>query len=79
MARVHNHNFFMFDRKPGDRMWTTLATVDDVGGGVAPRLTDVQAYRGMRESMGLQGAWVTNGLETGRFTAQDFDRLSAWE
>ncbi|MCP3061102.1 hypothetical protein LXT21_20180 [Myxococcus sp. K38C18041901] len=78
VAHVHNHNF-MFDRKPGDRLWTTPATVDDVGGGVAPSLTDVQAYRRLRESLGLKGAWVTNGLESGRFTAEDFDRLSAWE
>ncbi|MCP3100545.1 hypothetical protein LZ198_16875 [Myxococcus sp. K15C18031901] len=78
VAHLHNHNF-MFDREPGDRMWTTPETVDDVGGGVAPSLSDVQAYRGLRESLGLRGAWVTNGLETGRFTAEDFDRLSAWE
>lgn len=78
VAHFHNHNF-MFDRKPGDRMWTTPETVNDVGGGIAPSLTDVHAYRGMRESFGLQGAWVTNGIETGRYTAEDFDRLSAWD
>jgi hypothetical protein len=78
VAHLHNHNF-MFDRKPGDRMWTTPETVNDVGGGVAPSLTDVQAFRQMRETFGLQGAWVTNGLETGRDTAEDFGRLSAWD
>lgn len=78
VAHAHNHNF-MFDRVPGDRQWTTPETVNDVGGGVAPSLTDVQAYRGMHEALGLQGAWVTNGLETGRYTAGDFARLSAWE
>ena len=78
VAHVHNHNF-MFDRSPGDRLWTTPETVDDVGGGVAPSLSDVQAYRRLREALGLKGAWVTNGLETGRFTAEDFDRLSSWE
>jgi hypothetical protein len=78
VAHAHNHPF-MFDRKPGDRMWTTPETVNDVGGGVAPSLTDVQAFRRMRESFGLQGAWVTNGLDTGRYTAEDFDRLSAWD
>lgn len=77
-AHVHNHNF-MFDRKPGDRMWTTEATVNIIGGAVSPSLTDVHAYRGMREHFGLRGAWVTNGLDTGRFTAADFDRLSAWD
>ncbi|MBN8228748.1 hypothetical protein JYK02_14665 [Corallococcus macrosporus] len=45
----------MFDRVPGDRLWTTPETVNVVG------------------------AWVTNGLETGRYTAEDFTRLSAWE
>jgi hypothetical protein len=78
VAHVHNHPF-MFDRKPGDRMWTTPETVNDVGGGVAPSLTDVQAFRMMREAFGLQGAWVTNGLDTGRYTSEDFDRLSAWD
>ncbi|WP_147449971.1 hypothetical protein [Corallococcus carmarthensis] len=78
VAHAHNHNF-MFDRVPGDRLWTTPETVNVVGGGVAPSLTDVQAYRGMHEALGLQGAWVTNGLETGRYTAGDFTRLSAWE
>jgi hypothetical protein len=33
----------------------------------------------MRQSFGLQGAWVTNGLETGRYSSEDFDRLSAWD
>ena len=78
VAHLHNHPF-MFDRKPGDRTWATPETVNDVGGGVAPSLTDVQAFRMMREGFGLRGAWVTNGLETGRFTSEDFDRLSAWE
>jgi hypothetical protein len=77
VAHGHNHNF-MFDRKLGDRMWTTEESINDVGGGVAPSLTDVQAYRRMREAFGLQGAWVTNGLDTARYTAEDFDRLSAW-
>jgi hypothetical protein len=77
VAHGHNHNF-MFDRKPGDRMWTTEESVNDVGGTVAPSLTDVQAWRQMREHFGLQGAWVTNGLDTARYTSEDFDRLSAW-
>jgi hypothetical protein len=76
VAHLHNHNF-MFDRKPGDRLWTTEETVDDVGGALAPSLTDVNAYRQMREGFGLRGAWVTNGLDSVRYTAEDFDRLSA--
>jgi hypothetical protein len=77
VSHGHNHNF-MFDRKPGDRMWTTEESVNDVGGTVAPSLTDVQAWRMMREHFRLQGAWVTNGLDTAHYTAEEFDRLSAW-
>jgi hypothetical protein len=77
VAHLPNHPF-MSDRKPGDRIWSTEETVKDVGGALAHSLTDVQAYRRMRESFGLQGAWVTNGLETARYSAEDFDRLSAW-
>ena len=57
--------------------WATEDTVADVGGALAPSLTDVQAYRSMREAFGIQGAWVTNGLDTARYSAEDFDRLSA--
>lgn len=77
VAHGHNHNF-MFDRKPGDRLWTTEESVNDIGGTIAPSLTDVQAWRQMREHFGLQGAWVTNGLDTAHYTSEDFDRLSAW-
>jgi hypothetical protein len=76
IAHLHNHSF-LFDRVPGDRMWTTPETVADVGGGVAPSTNDVHFYRNMREDTGLRGAWVTNGLDTGRFGASDFDRLVA--
>lgn len=76
LAHLHNHTF-MFDRVPGDRMWTTPETVNDVGGALAPSTTDVHFYRSMRESLGLRAAWVTNGLDTARFGAVDFDRLIA--
>lgn len=75
-AHLHNHPF-LFDRVPGDRMWTTPETVDDVAGAVAPSTNDVRFYREAREDMGLRAAWVTNGLDTARFTADDFDRLKA--
>jgi hypothetical protein len=78
VAHLHNHNF-MFDRKPGDRMYTTEDTVKEIGGTLAPSLTDVHAYRGMREQFGLKGAWLTNGLDSIHYTAEDFDRLSAWD
>jgi hypothetical protein len=67
----------MFDRVPGDRMWTLPETVADVGGALAPSTTDVHFYRSMRESLGLRGAWVTNGLNTAQFSASDFARLIA--
>jgi hypothetical protein len=60
------------------RSRATEDTVADVGGALAPSLTDVQAYRSMREAFGLQGAWVTNGLDSAHYSAEDFDRLSAW-
>jgi hypothetical protein len=75
-AHLHNHPF-MFDRVPGDRMWTIPETVADVGGALAPSTNDVHAYRSMREDLGLRGAWVTNGLDAARFVASDFDRLIA--
>ncbi len=75
-AHLHNHPF-MFDRVPGDRMWTTPETVKDVGGALAPSTNDVAFYRGAVESVALRGAWVTNGLDTARFTAADLERLKA--
>ena len=33
----------------------------------------------MREHFGLRGAWLTNGLDSIHYSAEDFGRLSAWE
>jgi len=77
VAHLHNHPF-LFDRKPGDRTWATPETVNDVAGALAPSLSDVKLWRALRERVGLQGGWVTNGLDTAHFTSQDLDRLSAW-
>jgi hypothetical protein len=77
VAHLHNHPF-MLDRRPGDRTWATVDTVPDVGGALAPSLSDVQLWRNMRERLGLRGGWVTNGLDTARYTSADMDRLSAW-
>jgi hypothetical protein len=63
--------------KVGDRMWTLEATKEDVAGALAPSMTDVQFYRNLRNSLGLQEAWVTNGLNTSRFTTGGFDVLTA--
>lgn len=75
-AHLHNHPF-LFDRVPGDRMWTTPETVDDICGALAPSTNDVHFYRSVHEEIPLRGAWVTNGLDTARFTADDFERLRA--
>lgn len=78
VAHLHNHPFLL-GRAPGDRMWTTEATRDDVAGALAPSATDVQFYRRLREEIGLPSAWITNGLDTARFSAADFDVLAAAE
>jgi hypothetical protein len=76
MTHIHNHPF-LFDRKVGDRMWTLATTKEDVAGALAPSMTDVQFYRSMRASLGLEEAWVTNGLNSSRFRAGEFDLLTA--
>jgi hypothetical protein len=73
-THVHNHPF-LFDRKVGDRMWTLEATKGDVAGALAPSMTDVRFFRNLRESQGLEEAWVTNGLESARFRAREFEAL----
>ncbi len=76
LAHLHNHPF-LFDRQVGDRMWTVEGTQEDVAGALAPSMTDVQFYRNLRDSHGLEEAWVTNGLETSRFDAGELDTLAA--
>lgn len=76
LAHLHNHPF-LFDREVGDRMWTVEGTRQDVAGALAPSMTDVQFYRNLRASHGLQEAWVTNGLHTSRFQAGELDALKA--
>jgi hypothetical protein len=78
VAHSHNHPF-LFDRRVGDRMWTTEATKADVAGALAPSMTDVQLFRALRSSIGLREAWITNGLESARFMADDFNKLVARE
>ncbi|WNG59870.1 hypothetical protein F0U59_37990 [Archangium gephyra] len=78
LAHLHNHPF-MFDRKVGDRTYANEDSVKDIGGALAPSLTDVQAWRNMREGFALKGAWLTNGLDSIHYTSEDFDRLSAWD
>ena len=64
-AHLHNHPFYLEKRDA------------DVAGANAPSLSDVQLYRWLRTSLGLEGAWVTNGFSTVEIPARDFDRLDA--
>lgn len=75
VAHLHNHPF-MLDRKVGDRLFTTATNVDDVGGALAPSTNDVQAYRNLHGSLGLQGAWITNGFDSFHMRAEELDRLT---
>jgi hypothetical protein len=74
LAHLHNHPF-LFDRSIGDRMWTMEETIDDIAGALAPSMTDVSFFRGIRDRYGLQEAWITNGIETSKFNAEEFDLL----
>jgi len=76
VTHIHNHPF-LFDRVVGDRMWTTDATINDIAGALAPSMSDVGLYRSFRENHGLKEAWITNGLQSSRFHAGEFDSLSA--
>lgn len=76
IAHIHNHPF-LFDRKVGDRMWTTEANMKDIAGALAPSMSDVGVYRAFRDSHGLEEAWITNGLQSSRFHASEFDTLIA--
>jgi hypothetical protein len=60
-------------------MWTIEATKADVAGALAPSITDVQVFRTLRSTIGLREAWITNGLESARFMADDFTKLVARE
>ena len=64
-AHLHNHPFYLDKRDA------------DVAGANAPSLSDVQFYRWLRESLRLEGAWVTNGFTTVEIPARDFERLDA--
>jgi hypothetical protein len=64
VAHVHNHPF-------------EFAGGGDIAGANAPSLTDVQFWRYLRESLGIESARVTNGFATFDAPAAAFDRLRA--
>jgi hypothetical protein len=77
VAHLHNHPF-LFERRVGDRLWTTEENREDIAGAVAPSLTDVHFYRNLRQGTQLREIWVTNGFETFRAPAADLGRLEGW-
>jgi hypothetical protein len=74
LSHLHNHTFLV-DRKVGDRMWTTAETLADIGGGIAPSTADAQFFQGMARDVGLENAWITNGIESLQLGAADFAKL----
>jgi hypothetical protein len=64
VAHLHNHPFL-------------FESGGDIAGANAPSLTDVQFWRSLRESLGVESARVTNGFATFDAPAAAFDRLHA--
>jgi hypothetical protein len=64
VAHIHNHPFL-------------FASDGDIAGANAPSLTDVQFWRYLRDSFGVESARVTNGFATFEAPAAAFDRLRA--
>lgn len=64
VAHLHNHPFL-------------FASGGDIAGANAPSLTDVQFWRHLRQSLGVESARVTNGFTTFEAPAAAFDHLRA--
>lgn len=64
VAHLHNHPF-------------ELSSRGDVDGANAPSMTDVQFWRYLRDSLGIESARVTNGFATFQAPAAAFARLRA--
>lgn len=76
VAHLHNHPF-LFDRRVGDRLYTTEATRDDVAGALAPSTNDVAFYRSWSAEAPLEAAWITNGFDSIRIPAAQLLLLEA--
>jgi hypothetical protein len=63
VAHLHNHPF--------------LLSGGDIAGANAPSLTDVQFWRHLRASLGVESARVTNGFAPFEAPAASLDRLNA--
>lgn len=64
VAHLHNHPF-------------EFASGGDIAGANAPSMTDVQFWRYLRDSLGIESARVTNGFATFEAPATAFARLRA--
>lgn len=47
----------------------------DIAGTCLPSDPDIQTYRRLRDELGLQEAWITNGIDSARYGADEFDDL----
>jgi hypothetical protein len=75
VAHLHNQPF-LFDRRVGDRAYTTPATRDDVAGALAPSTNDVAFYRSWLREAPLQEARITNGFDSIRIPAAQLPLLA---
>lgn len=79
---LHNHNVFFRGDGPPRRVVTAgrgNGPPGEKGGLVCPSDHDVRLFRAWRDELGLREAWITNGLETGHWPADTFDRFKAAE
>lgn len=47
----------------------------DIAGTAIPSSADANSYRQLRDEFGLQEAWLSNGVDSNRILAEDFDQL----
>jgi hypothetical protein len=47
----------------------------DIAGTAIPSNADSSSYRQMRDEFGLKEAWLSNGVDSNRILAEDFDQL----
>lgn len=62
LAHMHSHPLF-----PDNEL--------DIAGTVLPSINDVEFFRILRDDFGLKEAWITNGIDSAGYTAEEFDLL----
>jgi hypothetical protein len=75
LAHLHSHPF-LFDRKVGDRMWTTQETIRDVAGTFAPSPADAELWNGAATELSIEGGWITNGIDSVRVPKSAFQKFA---